>query len=101
MPPCTTRHLCVKQVRYAVAGRKGKRLPTLEQLAQQADKRWRTLIISHWYGHKEKCMQIATGMALWYHSGKQAVSISWVLLRDPEGKLKTSALLSTDLDFTA
>ncbi|HEY9301904.1 MAG TPA: transposase [Phormidium sp.] len=81
--------------------KKGKRLPTLEQLAAQADTRWQTLIFPHWYGHKEKCMQIATGTALWYHSGKPAVSIRWVLLSDPEGKLGTSALLSTDLALTA
>jgi hypothetical protein len=81
--------------------KKGKRLPTLEQLAQQADTRWQTLIFSHWYGHKEKYMQVATGRALWYHSGKPAVSIRWVLLRDLEGKLGTSALLSTDLALTA
>jgi hypothetical protein len=80
--------------------KKGKRLPTLEQLAQQADMEWQTLIFSHWYGHKEKCMQVATGTAIWYHSGKPPVSIRWVLLRDPEGKLQTSALLSTDLSLS-
>jgi hypothetical protein len=67
--------------------KKGKRLPTLEATTQQADTCWQTLIFSQWYGHKEKCMQIATGTALWYHSGKPAVAIRWVLLRDPEGKL--------------
>lgn len=81
--------------------KKGKRLPTLEQLVAQADTCWQTLIFSQWYGHKEKCMQIATGKALWYHSGKPAVAIRWVLLRDPEGKLQTSALLSTNLALTA
>jgi hypothetical protein len=80
--------------------KKGKRLPTLEQLAQQADTVWQTVVFSQWYGHKEKCMQIATGTALWYHSGKPAVAIRWVLLRDPEGKLQTSALLSTHLDLS-
>jgi len=56
---------------------------------------------SDWYGHKQKCMQIATGTALWYHCGKAPVSIGWVLLPDPEGKVQTSALLSTDLALTA
>jgi hypothetical protein len=46
-------------------------------------------------------MLLATGTALWYHSGKPALPIRWVLLREPEGKLKTSALLSTDESFTA
>jgi hypothetical protein len=44
--------------------KKGKRLPTLTQVAQQADTEWQTLIFSQWYGHKEKCMQVATGRAL-------------------------------------
>ncbi|MDO1451638.1 transposase [Rhodocytophaga aerolata] len=81
--------------------KKGKRLPTLTQVAQQADTEWQRIVFSHWYGHKEKCMQVATGRALWYHSGKPPVAIQWVLLRDPEGKLGTSALLSTDLTLTA
>lgn len=46
-------------------------------------------------------MQVATGTALWYHSGKVPVAIRWVLLKDPEGKLETSALLSTDMALTA
>ena len=81
--------------------KKGERLPTLEQLTQQADTEWQPLVFSDWYGHKEKYMQIATGTALWYHSGKPPVSIRWVLLRDPEGKVQTSALLSTDLALRA
>jgi hypothetical protein len=37
----------------------------------------------------------------WYHSGKPAVAIRRVLSPDPEGKLQTSALLSTYLDLSA
>jgi hypothetical protein len=81
--------------------KKAKRLPALTQVAQQADTEWQTLIFSQWYGHKEKCIQVATGRALWYHAGKPAVAIRWVLLRDPQGKLWTSALISTDLSLTA
>jgi hypothetical protein len=73
--------------------KKAKRLPALTQVAQQADTEWQTLIFSQWYGHKEKCIQVATGRALWYHAGKPAVAIRWVLLRDPQGKLWTSALI--------
>lgn len=80
---------------------KGKRLPTLQQVAQDTARVWQALVFSHWYGHEEKTMQVATGTALWYHSGKQPVPIRWVLLKDPEGKLETSALLSTDLSLTA
>jgi hypothetical protein len=45
-------------------------------------------------------MLLATGTALWSHSGKPALPIRWVLLRDPEGKLNTAALLCTDESFS-
>ncbi len=80
---------------------KGKRLPTLQATAKDPATIWQTLVFSHWYGYEEKTMQIATGTAFWYHSGKPAVPIKWVLLRDPEGKLETCSLLSTDLSLTA
>jgi hypothetical protein len=34
---------------------------------------------------------------VWYSTGLFAVPIRWVLVRDPEGKFKTQALLCTDL----
>jgi hypothetical protein len=46
-------------------------------------------------------LYLATGTAWWYHSGKEALPIRWVLLRDPAGKLNTTALLCTDESFTA
>jgi hypothetical protein len=46
-------------------------------------------------------MLLATGTAWWYHSGKEALPIQWVLLGDPAAKLKTTALLCTDESFTA
>lgn len=80
---------------------KGKRLPTLQATAQDKTTHWQTLVFSQWYGYEEKTMQVATGTALWYHSGKVPVPIRWVLLKDPEDKLATTALLSTDLTLTA
>ncbi len=80
---------------------KGKRLPTLQSIAKDAATHWQTLVFSHWYGYEEKTMQVATGTALWYHSGKPPVPIRWILLKDPEGKLEMSALLATDLSLTA
>jgi hypothetical protein len=81
--------------------KKGNRLPTLEQVAQSPHTQWQEVVFSEWYGLSQKTMLLATGTALWYHSGKEALPIRWVLLRDPEGKLKTTALLSTDESFTA
>ncbi len=81
--------------------KKGKRLPTLEQVEASTATQWQEVIFSEWYGQNQKTMLLATGTALWYHSGKPPVALRWVLLRDPEGKLKTTALLCTDESFTA
>jgi hypothetical protein len=81
--------------------KKGNRLPTLEQVAQSPTTCWQEVVFSEWYGQNQKTMLVTTGTAWWYHSGKEALPIRWVLLGDPEGKLKTTALLSTDESFTA
>jgi hypothetical protein len=72
----------------------------LQAVAKDTATVWQTLVFSHWYGYEEKTMQVATGTALWYHAGKPPVAIRWVLLKDPQGKLETSARLSTDLTLT-
>ena len=81
--------------------KKGNRLPTLEQLAQLPHTEWQEVVFWEWYGQNQKKMLLTTGTAWWYHSGKEALPIRWVLLRDPVGKLKTTALLCTDESFTA
>ncbi len=81
--------------------KKGKRLPTLKEVLEDPATEWQKIKLSQWYGHKEKVMEIATATAVWYHSGKPVVPLRWVLLRDPEGKLAPTALLSTDLELSA
>jgi hypothetical protein len=39
---------------------------------------------------------VATGTAVWYHSGLPAVALRWVLIRDPAGGFDPQALLCTD-----
>ena len=90
-----------------VAGRpgrnrkKGKRLPTLKQVVENKAIKWQKIKLSQWYGYSEKEMEVATATAVWYHSGKPAVPLRWVLLRDPERKLEPMALLSTDQELSA
>ena len=43
---------------------------------------------------------MVTGTALWYHGGAPAVPLRWVLVRDPNGKLKPQAFLCTDQQAT-
>jgi hypothetical protein len=76
--------------------KKGPRLATLQQLTREPTTVWQPLTFSEWYGQNQKTMEVATDTAVWYHSGKPPVAIRWVLLRDPQGKLDTTALLSTD-----
>jgi hypothetical protein len=94
----------VPQRTLGKAGRnrkKGQRLPTLAQLEKSASTTWQKITFGEWYGRKEKTMAIASNTALWYHSGKPPVAIRWVLLHDPDKKLATTALLSTDLTLSA
>jgi hypothetical protein len=77
--------------------KKGQRLPTLEQVAQNTKTKWQRVAISDWYGEGRRSVEIVSNTAVWYHSGQPPLPIRWVLIRDPKGKFKTQALLSTDL----
>lgn len=74
---------------------KGKRLPTLAARLKNPKTVWQRLRVL-WYGQGYRRVEVATGIALWYHSGKMPVLIRWVLVRDPRGRFQTRALLSTD-----
>lgn len=80
---------------------KDKRQPGLTERIQDPTMTWKAVVIPQWYDQKDKQMEIATGTAVWYHSGKEPVPIRWVLIRDPEGKRDPAALLSTDLTMNA
>ena len=79
---------------------KGNRRPTLQQVADDPTTQWTKLKITPWYGEPEREVEVCTETAVWYHSGKAPVEMRWVLIRDPQGKLETQALLSTNLDHT-
>jgi hypothetical protein len=51
---------------------KGKRLPTLARRLGQAKTRWQGCRLA-WYGGEVRRLQLATGTAVWYHSGKPPV----------------------------
>lgn len=80
--------------------KKGRRLPTLQQVAIAATTQWQAVTVKQWYGQGERIVEVVSGTCVWYHSGKPAVPIRWVLIRDPQGKFETQALLSTKLDAT-
>jgi len=77
--------------------KKGKRLPTLEQVLKDAHTSWKKMLVPNWYGQGRREVEITSATAVWYHNGVPPLSIRWVLIRDPKGKFKTQALLCTDL----
>lgn len=91
------------QPRRAQKGRprlKGRRLPTLAARLRSRHTPWQRRRV-HWYGRGLITVEVTTGTAIWYHSGKVPVPIRWVLVRDPLGRFETRALLSTDLSLSA
>jgi hypothetical protein len=77
--------------------KKGKRLPTLEQVSKDTQTRWKKVVIPNWYGQGRREVEIASATAVWFHGGMPPLPIRWVLIRDPKGKFKTQALLCTDM----
>jgi hypothetical protein len=87
--------------RSGKAGRprkKGKRLPTLQAVLDDSQTKWQSVKVC-WYDGQTQLMESTSQTAVWYHSGKPPVPIHWVLIRDPQEKYETIALLSTSLEL--
>jgi len=78
--------------------KKGKRLPTLQQLLNKQTTSWQRLTVPGWYGEGDRVIEICTNSAVWYHTGLPPVPIRWVLIRDPAQRFDPQALLCTDLN---
>ncbi|MFH1909235.1 MAG: transposase [Chloroflexota bacterium] len=76
--------------------KKGDKLPKLTEVLADPQTVWQTVTVANWYGKGPTQVEITSGTAVWYHSGKPAVPIRWVLVRDPKGKFTTRAFLCTD-----
>ena len=76
---------------------KGIRLPTLGALLENPETVWTRIQVLNWYGQGDRAVEISSQRAVWYHKGIQPVNIRWVLIRDPDGKFKSQALLCTDV----
>jgi hypothetical protein len=75
--------------------KKGNRLPTLAAILADPSTSWQRQSVS-WYDGGARDMEIASGTAVWFHSGKTPVPIRWVLIRDPQAEYDPVALLCTD-----
>jgi len=76
---------------------KGERLPNLSEVAQAPNTVCKPTTVANWYASGERMVEIASATAVWYSTGLFAVPVRRVLIRDPERKFKTQALLCTDL----
>src|ERR671934_972248 len=79
--------------------KKGKRQPTLAERLSDPATVWEMATV-RWYGGVMRQVELASGTAVWYHSGMPPVPIRWVLIRDVLGKFESQALLSTDQSNT-
>lgn len=77
---------------------KGERLTPLKDLVGDKNQSWKKGSLV-WYGQEIKTIKYLSGTCLWYRSGQPPVPIQWILAVDPEGKDKTEAFFTTDLDL--
>jgi hypothetical protein len=78
---------------------KGKRQRSLQEWAVRSDTPWESIEMD-WYGGQRKKMWVFSHTALWYTPGLPPVDIRYVLVCDPEGKLRMEAFFCTDLQAT-
>jgi DDE superfamily endonuclease len=74
---------------------KGKRLPSLKSLLDDAAQQWIETTVK-WYGGKTKTVLILSGTCLWYSPGEKPLPLRWVLVRQSDPHT-AEAFFSTDL----
>ena len=75
--------------------KKGTRLPTLAAVIADPQTKWKRLRMKNWYGERHRAIEIKSGKCVWYHTGKEAVPIRFVIVRDPLSKFETQAVFRT------
>jgi hypothetical protein len=78
---------------------KGQRQRSLQAWAERADTPWETVDVD-WYGGQRKTLWVFSHTALWHTPGLPPVEIRFVIVCDPEGKLRMEAFFCTDLQVT-
>lgn len=88
--------------------KKGVRQPSLQDRVADPATVWTPMTLA-WYGGRLKTVEYATGTALWHTQGRDPVPLRWLLVREPEGTvrsapagapLKPMALCSSDPHVT-
>ncbi len=78
----------------------GDRQLTLKQRLVDPTTEWIEVTIPQWYGQQKKALLVCTGKAIWYKASFAAIPLQWLLIKDPEEKLRPMALLCTDMDLS-
>jgi DDE superfamily endonuclease len=78
---------------------KGTRQRRLQDWAERTDTPWEDVEVV-WYGGQHKKLWLFSHTALWYSRGSPPIDIRYVLVCDPEGKLRMEAFFWTDLQAT-
>jgi hypothetical protein len=78
---------------------KGKRQRSLQGWAERSDTPWEDVEVD-WYGGQRKQLWVFSHTALWYTPRLPPVAIRYVLVADPQGKLRMEAFFCTDLQAT-
>jgi hypothetical protein len=80
--------------------KKGQRLPSLKQRANDLTANWQTATIN-WYANQSMPIQFQSEVCLWYRAALDPLPIRWVLVKDPQGKKEPQAFFTTDLNLSA
>jgi hypothetical protein len=78
---------------------KGKRQRSLQGWAERSDTPWESVEVE-WYRGQLKTLWVFSRTALWYTPRLPPVAIRFVIVCDPEGKLRLEAFFCTDLQAT-
>lgn len=77
---------------------KGQRLTKLADRIEQARTQGEEVTIQ-WYRGERKTLRLLSDIALWHTPGITPLSIRWVLVVDPEGRLPAQAFFTTSLSM--
>jgi len=80
--------------------KRGQRLPSLKTVLDDPKRVWTRTRVNGWYSQGKREVEMVSDTCVWTNGGQPVVPIKWVLLRDPEGKFRSQALLCTDLSAT-
>ena len=78
---------------------KGKALPSPAEVVAKKKKGKRLRV--RWYGGGWRNVEVITGKGHWYQSGKGAIEVLWVFVRDLSGTHRDEYFFTTDLSMSA